>query len=181
MKTTPAPLFVALVIASSLLASETAKETKPNPERVPFPKDYQNFFQEIRASNKTAQTQLGTIYANAPAASVKELVKLPYPDGSVIVMEWAEPVKDAKGELLLDANGNWRKGPVVRVDVMRREKGFGVEYGDKRAGEWEFASYRPDGSLLPSAQSPSACAACHVKAAERDYVFRGRFPVIEQK
>jgi hypothetical protein len=170
-----------LLLTSSLLAAHVAKETAPIPERVPFPKDYQSNFQEIRASNKTAQTLLGTIYVNAPAASIKELDKLPYPDGSIFVMEWAEPVKGANGELLVDANGNWKKGPVVRVDVMRREKGFGVGYGEKRAGEWEFASYRPDGSFMSAPQSWSSCAECHTKAATRDFVFRGRFPAIEGK
>src|SRR5688572_9653760 len=135
-----------LALGSSLFAAPAATESVPNPDRVPFPKDYQSSFQEVRASNKTAQTKLGTIYINREAASITDLAKLPYPNGSTFVMEWAEPVKGANGELLLDANGNWKKGEVTRVDVMRREKDFGTVYGDKRAGEWEFASYRPDGT-----------------------------------
>jgi len=166
---------------SSVLASEAGKATRASDERVPFPANYQITFQEIRASNKTGQSLVGTIYANTPAASIKELEKLPYPEGSVIVMEWAQPVKDAKGEFLKDAAGLWKKGTVVRVDVMRHEKGFGAAYGDKRAGEWEFASYRPDGSSFLPTPNLTSCAECHAKAAERDFVFRGRFPEIEKK
>lgn len=120
---------------------------------------------------------LGTIYANERAASVKEMGQLPYPEGSVIVMEWAEPLKDSAGVLLVDANGLWRKGKVVRIDVMRRERGYGEAYGGKRVGEWEFASYKTDGSYFQPPAKPAACAACHQEAgAERDFVYRGRFP-----
>lgn len=174
-------LGLSLFFALLALASVTKNETFPGTERVPFPSDYQTAFVEVRASNQTSRTLLGTIYANPAAASIRELTKLPYPDGSVFVMEWAQPVKGENGQLLLDPNGNWKKGPVVRIDVMRREKGFGALYGDQRAGEWEFASYRPDGSVLSSPQGWASCAACHAKAPERDFVFRGRFPALGQK
>jgi hypothetical protein len=173
--------FFGIAVVSSVLASEAGKATHATDERVPFPASYQTAFQEIRASNKTGQSLVGTIYANAPAASIKELDKLPYPEGSVLVMEWAQPVKDSNGEFLKDAAGLWKKGKVVRVDVMRREKGFGAAYGDKRAGEWEFASYGPDGSAFLPAPTLTSCAECHAKAAKRDFIFRGRFPAIEEK
>ena len=149
-------------------------------DRVGFPQEYSTTFQAIRRANKTKPKLFATIYANGPATSVTQLGQLPYPDGSVIVMEWAEPRKDESGALLTDPQGLWLKGRVVRVDVMRREKGYGEAYGAERAGEWEFASYRPDGSpMVPPAQ-PVSCAGCHVRAtAERDYVFQGRFPPLK--
>ena len=170
-----------LVLTLAVFAGLAAQGPIATSERVPFPKDYQTRFQEIRASNKTAQTQLGTIYANPTAAGIRDLSQLPYPNGSVIVMEWAEPMKDGNGELLVEANGNWKKGRVVRVDVMRREQGYGAAYEEKRAGEWEFASYRPDGLPLSPPPNAASCAECHAKAARRDFVFRGRFPAIEAK
>jgi hypothetical protein len=181
MKTPLALSVLALAWISSLFAADAGKETATASDsgRVPFPADYQKYFEEIRASNKTGQTQLGTIYANLPAANVRETRQLPYPYGSVIVMEWAEPVKGSAGELLTDANGNWKKGAVVRVDVMRREKGFGAAYGEKRAGEWEFASFTPDGRAWSPTPNFTSCAECHSKAAARDFVFRGRFPAME--
>jgi hypothetical protein len=77
-----------------------------------------------------------------------------------------------------DASSAPLKAEVARVDVMRREPGYGVAYGESRAGEWEFASYRPDGSTLLSPENSAACAACHLKAgAERDFVYRVRVPL----
>ena len=145
-------------------------------DRVGFPADYRGYA-VLRTANITTQGRLGTIYGNVPAASVHDLAKLPYPNGSVIVMEWATPVKGADGAPVAGADGLWKKGEVVRLDVMRRESGYGAAYGDKRAGEWEFASYKPDGSPMAPAIDAAACAACHSKpGTARDYVFRGRFP-----
>jgi hypothetical protein len=166
-----------LLLAVAGLLFAMLPDAKTADDRVGFPADYQTRFQSIRASNKVAKTLLGTIYANEKAASIHEVAKLPYPNGSVIVMEWAQPLKDDRGALLVDGNGLWRKGEVVRIDVMRREAGYGASYGEQRSGDWEFASYRPDGSVMQSAEAGGSCAQCHRTAtAERDFVFRGRFP-----
>ena len=62
---------------------------------------------------------------------------------------------------------------------MRREKGFGEAYRSERTGEWEFASYRPDGTYLTAPERSSAWATCHLKAGTaRNFVFRGRFPAL---
>ena len=146
--------------------------------RVPFPADYRSFT-VVRSANITQQTRLGTVYANARAASIADPAQLPYPNGSVIVMEWATPQKAADGSLLTDAQGLWRKGEVVRLDVMRREAGYGAGYAT-RAGDWEFASYHPDGRPFEPAIDAGACAACHAKPGPgRDFVFRGRFPALQ--
>ena len=104
------------------------------------------------------------------------------PDGSVLVMEWATPVKGADGAPVTGADGLWQRGDVVRIDVMRRQDGFGEAYGDRRAGQWEFASYTPDGKPFAPAIDAAACAGCHRSAtAARDFVFRGRFPALDQR
>ena len=145
-------------------------------DRVGFPTDYAGYA-VLRTANMTQQTQLGTIYGNAKAASLHDEGKRPYPNGSVIVMEWATPLTGADGKPITEAGGLWKKGGVVRIDVMRREAGYGAAYGDKRAGEWEFASYKPDGSPFEPKIDAAACAACHRKpGTARDFVFRGRFP-----
>jgi len=182
-----APRFFLLAIVGlgtmlpALFAAESTPVARPVAALVPFPQNYQTAFKVIRAVNAKRETKLGTIYANEPAASVGDLSKLPYPGGSIMVMEWSEPLRDEKGEPLLDASGLWRKGKVVRIDVMQREPGFGEVYGESRAGEWEFASYAPDGASMSGPKTSLSCAECHRKAAERDFVFRGRFPAIEAK
>ena len=148
-------------------------------DRVGFPADYRTFAL-LRATNVTQQARLGTIYGNTSAASIHDLARLPYPNGSVLVMEWATPLKGSDGAPLVGADGLWKKGEVVRIDVMRREAGYGAVYGAKRAGEWEFASYKPDGSPIEPKIDASACAACHSKpGTARDFVFRGRFPSLD--
>jgi hypothetical protein len=92
-------------------------------------------------------------------------------------MEFAHGTRDGEGQLLHDPKGVPLKAEVSRIDVMRRERGYGEAYGESRAGEWEFASYRPDGSPLLAPADAVACAACHLKAgAERDFVYRIRMP-----
>jgi cytochrome P460 len=160
------------VVAGSVQAADPA-------DRVGFPADYRGYT-VLRTANITTQGRLGTIYGNAPAASIHDVAKLPYPNGSVIVMEWATPVKGADGGPITGADGLWKKGEIVRLDVMRREAGYGAAYGAKRAGEWEFASYTPDGRPIAPAIDAAACAACHSKpGAARDFVFRGRFPSLD--
>ena len=149
------------------------------PDRVGFPADYRGYA-VLRTANITQHMRLGTIYGNARAASIHDPGRLPYPNGSVIVMEWATPRKAADGRPVTGTDGLWEKGEVVRIDVMRREAGYGAAYGDKRAGDWEFASYKPDGSPIEPKIDAAACAACHRKpGAARDFVFRGRFPGVD--
>jgi len=116
-----------------------------------------------------------TTFANDLAEPIARGAHPPYPYGSVIVMEFANSVRDGEGQPLRDAKGALVKGDIARIDVMRRERGFGAGYGEQRAGEWEFASYRPDGSLLMAPANSANCAACHRNAgAEKDFVFHSR-------
>ena len=171
---------VVLLLAGAAVVTGAA-QAADSADRVGFPADYRGY-SVLRTANITQQGRLGTIYGNAKASSIHDLAKMPYPNGSVVVMEWATPRKAADGTPITGADGLWEKGEVVRLDVMRREAGYGAAYGDKRAGEWEFASYTPDGKPFAPAIDASACAACHVKpGVARDFVFRGRFPPLEPK
>ena len=167
-------VFGACVLAS-VFANETAKQAPSFPTRVAFPTDYSTQFEVVRGPTATKKGQVTTTYVNAKAATIDDLSHLPYPDGSVIVFEWAEAVHDASGAVVNDSDGHPRKGKVVRVDVMEREKGFGEAYGDHRAGDWEFATYQPDGKDVSPPNPGMACAQCHAKAKARDFVNAGRF------
>ena len=121
--------------------------------------------------------QIVTVFGNERAASVRSSEDLPYPYGSVIVMETAGAIKDEQGKPRVDDKGQLRKGGVIGLHVMRREKGFGEAYGENRSGEWEYVEYRPDGTYLTPPNKSFACAECHVKAGrDRDFVYRGRLP-----
>ena len=168
------------LLAFSLLAAESVKAPAPAPadDRVGFPKAYAETFQVLRTVNKEKELKVVTIYGNKPAASVTNASQLPYPYGSVIVMETAGALKDPQGKPLLDDRGGLRKDTVTSLHVMRREKDFGAAYGPNRTAEWEYVEYRADGSHLTPPQRSAACAECHVKAgADRDFVYRGRLPL----
>jgi hypothetical protein len=56
---------------------------------------------------------------------------------------------------------------------MRKEKGFGVDYGPNRNGEWEYVAYHPDGTYQTMPQNSFSCAICHLQAGQgKDWVFR---------
>ena len=119
--------------------------------------------------------RLTTVFANELAASTQGFAQEHYPNGSLIVMEFAEPQRDGEGELLRDAHGVPLTAGLDYVAVMRRIAGFGSVYGEDRAGEWEFSTYRPDGTPLIAPEQAVGCAGCHRKAgAAKDYVYRLR-------
>jgi hypothetical protein len=147
-------------------------------DRVGFPANYAGTLEQVRHAYLPGRDKIITVFVNALAAKVTELEQLPYPAGSAVVVEWADPRKTDKGDLIRDEAGRVAKGPVTRVDVMRREPGFGAQYGADRAGEWEFTSFHADGRAMTLPDGAVACARCHRSAgAERDYVFAGRFPL----
>jgi uncharacterized protein (TIGR02246 family) len=145
-----------------------------------FPAQYAATFQILGAPLADKNALVTTTYANSLAASVGNVGQVPYPEGAVIVMEYALSLKDGEGELLRDSTGTLQKGEVVRVDVMRKGRGLGAAYGDQRAGDWEFSSFRRDGSAFMASANGASCAACHRNAgADKDFVFRSRAPLDE--
>jgi hypothetical protein len=145
----------------------------PAEDRVGFPADYRTKFTVLASPALNKQGMIQTAYGNGIAASVTggSTPQL-YPNRSVLVMEFAVALRDEDGKPRLDATGNPLRGDVKHVDVMRREPGFGEAYGKNRTGEWEYVSYRTDGSFFTSPAKSASCAACHLKAgSERDFVF----------
>jgi uncharacterized protein (TIGR02246 family) len=146
-------------------------------DRVGFPRDYRSALKLLSVDVKEAEPSVMTTYGNDRATSLTTPDQLPYPYGTLIAMEFAHGTRDGEGQLLYDSTGVPVRADVAHVDVMRRERGYGEGYGENRAGEWEFASYRADGSTLVAPANGGSCAACHRKAgAERDFVYRIRVP-----
>ena len=54
---------------------------------------------------------------------------------------------------------------------MEKRTGWGVEYPeDIRNGEWEYARFRPDGTLAAQVDY-KGCFQCHKPEREQDFVF----------
>lgn len=165
-----------LLQSASRLAGEV-NQPAPSEDRVGFPTGYAKTFTILRQTTDAGDATQVTVYGNAPAASIVKFSELPYPNGSVLVMETMRLKKDASGELARDAQGKPVPETVQGLHVMRREAGFGQGYGGDRAGEWEFVEYRADGTYLTPPAKSMSCAACHRKdaGATRDFVFNARF------
>jgi Cytochrome P460 len=167
--------FFASLAFSFGVVSSGAPLASRVPDRVGLPPDYTTRFQVLGDTVHDDRHGLTTVYANELAASVAHTEAAHYPNGSVILMEFAEPQRDGEDQLLRDAHGQPMKGSITHIDVMRRGGGFGEVYGSNRAGDWEFASYRADGTTLIEPANAVQCAACHLKAgAEKDFVYRHR-------
>ena len=153
----------------------TAPAAARVPDRVGLPSDYASQMRVLGGTAHDDRNGLTTVYANELAAAAAKTEAAHYPNGSVILMEFAEPQRDGENQLMLDTHGQPMKRAITHIDVMRRGGGFGEVYGASRAGEWEFASYHPDGTPLIAPANAVSCAACHLKAgADKDFVYRLR-------
>jgi len=146
----------------------------PTVDRVGFPTNYQNMG-ILYVFDRPDAKGIRTAYANDLALGVQNGSQNNYPYGSVIVMENWAALLDAQGNPILDANGRFQKNPAATptINVMRKEKGFGVDYGPNQGGEWEYVSYMPDGAYATMPQGSYVCAICHLQAGQgKDWVFR---------
>lgn len=149
----------ALLVSSLVLIAAIAIGAQQPADPVGHPAGYKSFA-TVRSFDRAQDPKHGTVFVNAEAASITT-AGLPYPFGAVLVMEWRKDNKD---------------GDIVRLDVMRKERGYGAAYGADKNGDWEYASYSPDGKLVTDAAASLACAKCHLKAgAAKDFVYVGRF------
>jgi hypothetical protein len=149
-----------VLLASSVIWCAVLSVSAQQPaDPVGHPAGYKSF-EQVRSMDRPQEPSHGTVFLNPAAASIKQAGE-PYPLGSIAVMEWRKGGKD---------------GEVARLDVMRKERGYGAAYGADKNGDWEYASYSPDGKLITDAAASLACANCHLKAgAAKDFVYIGRF------
>ena len=160
------------ILGAALLAHVALSEA-PAVDRVGFPKDYRAQYQVLGVKIRDQAPEVLTAYGNDKAASISGREQLPFPEGSIILMEFSYALRDANNQIQRDANGAVLKGEVEHVDVMKRGKNFGAGYGENRSGEWEYAGYKLDGTYTTTPEASVQCAACHRQAgADNDFVYR---------
>lgn len=162
-----------LLFSLSMLGVLQAGAADPPPDSTGLPSRYSVRLAQLGVDIGTQDELVHTVFANDLAVSVRTARQLPYPDGAIIIMEFARPVLDADGKPRLE-EGRPVKGDVQRIDIMRRVANPGAFYGDDAAGHWEFSEFAPDGKVLIAPQHARSCAACHRKAQDTDFVFRAR-------
>ncbi|MBM3771488.1 MAG: hypothetical protein FJW27_09455 [Acidimicrobiia bacterium] len=166
-------LFLASLVALVVPFAGRAQQTDPAPQvdRVGFPEGYETYYTKLFTFDRPDNGQIRVVYGNKAASLVAPGGDFPY--GSVLVMETHRARRDGAGLPVRDAAGRYERDGLLAIFVMRKERGFGTEYGRNRTGEWEYVAYRPDRAYntAPSASAP--CAICHLQArGGRDWVFR---------
>jgi hypothetical protein len=116
-------LFVAGFLALMVLAGLSQKQPTSTTRHLAFPEGYQDRYQVLCRFDKAGKKETVTVYGNDPAASVSGVSQLPYPYGSVIVMETSSAVSDSQGKVVLDEMGHYRKDKAVGLHVMCKERG----------------------------------------------------------
>jgi plastocyanin len=154
-------------------------------DRIGFPANYKTTYKQLYALDNTQNQQVRVIWANDIAQTVDPSKPWNFPYGSILLFEDYPSIPDENGNPVLDANGRFVRGNLRTVFAMKKDKGFGSEYGPIRNGEWEYVSYTPDGALATTPANSGSCALCHLNGtsaalsnnlppmnAKNDYVFR---------
>jgi plastocyanin len=164
-------IITTILTSFGLLASATQSPPAPLVDRVGFPDGYQTTFVPLFAFDRPDTRQVRVVYGNHQAASTRK--GEPYAYGSVLVMETHRARLDTQNVPVRDADGRFIRDGLVGIFVMRKERGYGVEYAANRTGEWEYVAYTPTGSFLTPPSESWSCANCHLSAtAGQDWVFR---------
>jgi plastocyanin len=170
MKTRVLCLFLGAAAVTGIAQNPPA----PSVDRVGFPTGFQNW-PVLYVFDRPDNRQIRTIYGNGVATQVDRGKQHNFPYGSVLVMEVVAALRDAAGNVVLDANGRFQRDPTSAptIFVSRKEPGYGADYGPNRTGEWEYVSYRTDGSFATAPSGSFACASCHLQMGpENDWTAR---------
>lgn len=162
--------FVA-VVGFSVRAQTPQTPPAPLVDRVGFPENYQTTFVPLFAFDRPDARQIRVVFGNHLVTNATK--GQPFPYGSVLVMETYRARVDAQNNPLRDEAGRFLRDTLTAIFVMRKERGFGVDYAQNRTGEWEYVAFRPDRTYQTQPRDSWSCANCHLMAtANRDWVFR---------
>src|SRR5262249_26282755 len=125
-------VFALMTIAHSQTLPGTSQD------RVGYPEGYRDSFGLLYTLDRPDTKRVLVTYGNDRALSVQRGEQGNYPYGSIVVQETWTAQLDALGNPVLDDKGRFQRDQVTgNIVVMRKEAGFGAEYGDIRSGEWE--------------------------------------------
>lgn len=169
-------LIGASVFAGAGMAQTAPAPTEATPTRVAFPRDFAKTFQLYDKVDKADRKIVRFLYVNKDAlANVRP--GEPFPHGIVLVMEDRQVALDATGAPIKSPDGRLQPtGRIRGYAVMAKERLWGDTNPfppEKDNGDWEYASFKADGS--PNPIKLDACYACHLPQTKDglDYTFSG--------
>jgi plastocyanin len=168
------------VVAAVLCAGSFSATVMAGPEKITFPKDYEKW-ERYAVVDRYDNKQYRELYTSPEVVKSVRAGK-PIPNGTVVAMAIYAAEVDDKGAPVKDDKGRFRKAKLTGVTVMEKREGFGAEYpAELRNGNWEYASFLPDGTANPAAADTKPCFACHKPHEKQDFVISlaslaGKFP-----
>jgi hypothetical protein len=153
---------LAVFVASPLLAG---------PERVAFPAGFETAFVHYNSVDRPDRKRVRLMYVS-PASDKAARPGEPAPDGTILVMADKNARLDADGKPVLDSEGRMiPEGNFTAIFVMEKRAGWGAtQPADMKNGDWDYASYKTDGTLNPEAKY-QGCFSCHNNRAGADFTF----------
>lgn len=163
-------LAVGITAVIAMVAGVIAAKVMAGPEQIAFPKDYAKW-QKYGMVDRHDTKQYRELYARPEVVRAVREGK-PIPDGAVLVMEINATQVDDKGAPVKDAKGRFVKGKPIGVTVMEKRAGWGAAVPEAwRNGDWQYASFTPDGKPNEKANANiKACFECHKPHERQDYV-----------
>ncbi|MEM7226681.1 MAG: cytochrome P460 family protein [Pseudomonadota bacterium] len=139
-------------------------------QRIQFPEDYRSTFTNYLNLDRTQNDdQIIHLYANQLAIDGLRDSGT-FPDGSVLIGEVYKAKKDEAGEVIESILGHRIRGKLALVAVMEKRAGWGDAFSeDLRNGDWDFAAFKPDGSIAK--KDLDECRACHAPLGDLQHVF----------
>jgi len=159
-----------VVSAACAGAAVVATRAAAGPEEVAFPAGFEKW-ERYGQVDRYDTKQYRELYAKPEVVKAVREGKA-VPNGAVLAMAIFAAELDAKGAPVKDANGRFRKGKPIGVTVMEKRQGWGAAIpAEWRNGDWQYASYLPDGK--PNAKANAgikACFDCHKPHEKQDFV-----------
>lgn len=155
-------IFAGILITGPLLAG---------PDRVAWPEGFETGWLPYNTVDRPDRKRVRFMYVN-PEADTAARPGEPLPDGTVLVMADRNAKLDASGNSMLDPEGRLvPEGDFTAIFVMEKQFGWGQgQPPDMRNGDWDYAAFKPDGTLNTETDT-SGCFACHNNRPAHDFTF----------
>ena len=161
-----------LMLSAGVLMASIAWAESPSALKdgeLPFPTGYKAWPKFLSAVQRPDAKQVREIYVNLAGTSATAAGG--FPNGTMFVMENYAAQTSADGTLKTDAEGKLVKGDLLRVFVMGKDAGWGMDVPkEQQTGNWIYATYQPDGQKAPD--DLGKCRACHLAMPTKDFVHR---------
>ena len=158
------------VSAACAAVAVVATHVVAGPEDVAFPAGFEKW-ERYGQVDRHDTKQYRELYAKPEIVKAVREGK-PVPNGAVLAMAIFAAEVDANGAPVRDASGRFRKGKPIGVTVMEKRQGWGAPIpAEWRNGDWQYASYLPDGKPNQKANANTkACFVCHKPHEKQDFV-----------